>query len=126
MRKHVFITSLNHSDSRIIRALWCDDFLSRMRGLMLQHSLPVGEGILLIQKRDSVIDTSIHMLFMWMDLAVVWINSSFRVVDTRLARRWRLAYFSRAPARYVLEMSPENLDYFKIGDQVVIYDESLQ
>jgi hypothetical protein len=34
---------------------------------------------------------------------VVWINSDMQVVDKVLARSWRPAYFSKQPAKYVLE-----------------------
>jgi uncharacterized membrane protein (UPF0127 family) len=53
-----------------------------------------------------------------MDLAVVWITDAGEVVDVRLARRWRPAYFPRRPARYVLEISPERLGDYQIGDKV--------
>jgi uncharacterized membrane protein (UPF0127 family) len=58
------------------------------------------------------------MLFVWIDLAVVWINTAQQVVDVRLARRWRPAYLPARPARYVLEISPEHLEDFCIGDQL--------
>ena len=49
------------------------------------------------------------MMFMWIDLAVIWINSDFKVVDRVLARRWKLAYFPKCAARYVLETGPSHL-----------------
>jgi uncharacterized membrane protein (UPF0127 family) len=116
MSKEVHIRNQSQPGGAAVRAHFCDTFLCRLRGLTFRRSLPAGEGLLLVQARDSVIDSSIHMLFMRMDLAVVWINSALRVVDVKHARRWRLVYLSRAPARYVLETSLENLDTFKIGD----------
>ena len=71
-----------------------------------------------MQSRDSRLDSSIHMLAMWIDLAVVWITNNGDVVDVRLARRWRPAYFPRRPARYVLETSVAYIDDFHIGDMV--------
>jgi uncharacterized membrane protein (UPF0127 family) len=59
------------------------------------------------------------MLFVYMDLAVVWINSAHTVVDTVLARSWRPAYAPHQPARYILEIHPSRLNEFKIGDHVV-------
>ena len=40
-------------------------------------------------------DTSIHMLMVFMDLGVVWINNDCQVVDTVLAKSWRPAYFPK-------------------------------
>ena len=73
---------------------------------------------MLVQGSDSRLEASIHMMFVWIDLAVVWINSGGEVVDIKLARRWRPAYVPRRPARYILEIHPDRLDEFHIGDQV--------
>ena len=52
---------------------------------MFRSSLANDEGLLLVEARDSRLDTAIHMLFVPMDLAVIWINSKYSVVDTVLA-----------------------------------------
>jgi uncharacterized membrane protein (UPF0127 family) len=101
-----------------LHALYCDSFLCRLRGLMFRSSLASDQGLLLVEARESRIDTAIHMLFVFMDLAVIWINSEGIVVDTVLARAWRPAYVPHQPARYILEIHPDRLDEFKIGDRV--------
>lgn len=60
------------------------------------------------------------MLGVFTDLTIVWINSDGEVVDVKLAKRWRLAYLPERPARYVLELSPDHLGDFIVGDQVNI------
>jgi uncharacterized membrane protein (UPF0127 family) len=101
-----------------LHAIYCDSFLCRLRGLMFRCSLPSDQGLLLVEARDSRLDTAIHMLFVFMDLAVIWINSEQVVVDTVLARAWRPAYAPHRPARYILEIHPGRLDEFKIGDRI--------
>jgi uncharacterized membrane protein (UPF0127 family) len=101
-----------------LQALYCDSFLCRLRGLMFRSSLAPGQGLLLVEGRDSRLDTAIHMLFVFMDLAVIWINSEKVVVDSVLARAWRPAYAPRQPARYILEIHPDRLNEFKIGDKI--------
>jgi uncharacterized membrane protein (UPF0127 family) len=101
-----------------LQAVYCDSFLCRLRGLMFRSGLPHNEGLLLAEGRDSRLDASIHMLFVCMDLAVIWINSGYIVVDTVLARAWRPAYAPRQPARYILEIHPSRMNEFKIGDHV--------
>ena len=101
-----------------LQAIYCDSFTCRLRGLMGRSSLAHDEGLLLVEGRDSRIDTSIHMLFVYMDLAVIWINSGYTVVDTVLARSWHPAYAPRQAARYILEIHPSRLNEFTIGDQV--------
>jgi uncharacterized membrane protein (UPF0127 family) len=60
------------------------------------------------------------MLFVWMDLAVVWINSYNEVVDVKLARPWRPAYLPGKPARFVLELAAGHLQDFQVGDRLTI------
>ena len=116
--KYLTITNLTNSQVQPVVAHYCASFLCQLRGLMFRRSLPASEGLLLVQSKDSRLDSSIHMMFMWIDLAIVWINNANEVVDVRLARRWRLAYVSQQPARYVLELNVARLDDFKVGDKL--------
>ena len=116
--QQVAIHNLNRSHPTPILARYCDSFLCRLRGLTFCRNLEANRGLLLVQERESRLDASIHMLFMRMDLAVVWINSQMEVVDVIIAHRWRLAYLPARPARYVLELATENLDDFKVGERV--------
>ena len=116
--KYITIVNQTRSDLRPIQAKYCQSFFCQLRGLMFTNSLPEHHGLLLVQGSDSRINSSIHMMFMWMDLAVIWINSKYQVVDVILARRWKLAYLPKQPAKYVLETDVSNLGDFNIGDQV--------
>ncbi len=104
--------------TRLLQAGYCESFLCRLRGLMFRFRLTPDQGLLLVQPRDSRIDSAIHMLFVFMDLAVIWINSDNVVVDAVLARAWRPAYVPRAAAKYILEIHPDRLNEFTIGDHV--------
>ena len=96
----------------------CESFLCRLRGLMFRTSLPVDEGLLLEIRRDSRMDSSIHMFFVPFDLAVFWINSQMCVVDKVIAKSWRPAYFPGKPARYTLELHPDRFIDYSVGDTV--------
>ena len=86
---------------------------------MFTKSLAEQQGILLVQSSDSRINSSIHMMFMWMDLAVVWITGEFTVVDVILAKRWKIAYLPKQPAKYVLETDIDHMKDFNVGDKVL-------
>jgi len=111
---------------RIIRGSlqikYCDTFLTQLRGFTFRARVAPEEGLLLVGKRDSRLDSSIHMLFVSFDLSVIWINAALQVVDKVLAKSWRPAYFSRQPARYVLEIHPQRWGDFEIGDGVEFED----
>lgn len=100
------------------RAGFCDSFLCRLRGLMFRARLDPDEGLLLVERKDSRLDTSIHMLFVPFDLAVFWINSDMTVVDKVIAKSWRPAYAPKSPARYTLEAHPSRFGEYEIGDKV--------
>ncbi len=123
--KYIRITNLSQPDKQPIVAKYCQSFFCQLRGLMFTRSLSDHHGLLLVQGSDSRLNSSIHMMFMWMDLAVIWLNSELQVVDAILARRWKLAYLPKQPAKYVLETSVDSLHDFSIGD-MVNFDELTQ
>jgi len=120
MPKFISIENKSRRIDGTLQIKFCDTFLSQLRGLTFRSRISREQGLLLVGKRDSRLDSSIHMLFVSFNLAIVWINSEMKVVDKVLARSWRPAYFSKQPARYVLEVHPERLGDFEIGDTVQI------
>jgi uncharacterized membrane protein (UPF0127 family) len=116
----VSIINLSRPIPTPLTAGYANSFFSQLRGLTFRRNIPHDEGLLLVQSRDSRLDSSIHMLGVFTDLAVAWINSDFEVVDVRLARRWYPAYIPARPSRYVLEMNPARMGDFKPGDRVRI------
>ena len=122
MAKFIAIENRNRPVNGDLRIKYCDTFLTQLRGFTFRPRLGQEEGLLLVGKRDSRIDSSIHMLFVNFDLAVVWINSELQVVDKILARAWRPAYFSRQPATYVLEVHPQRWEDFQLGDSLSFKD----
>jgi uncharacterized membrane protein (UPF0127 family) len=85
---------------------------------MFRGSISPDEGLLLVGPRDSRMDAAIHMLFVPFDLAVVWINSQMTIVDKVLAARWRPFYVPARPARFVLEVHPNLLPEYSVGETV--------
>jgi len=117
-RKIVLINNLSRPLASPIQANYCSSFVCRLRGLTFRRRIEPSDGLLLVQKRESRLDASIHMLFVWMDLAIVWMNNEKVVVDMRHARRWSLIYSPQTPAKFVLEINPDHSNGIKIGDQL--------
>lgn len=118
MSNPIIVLNLNKAINPPVRIGYCDSFLCRLRGLMFRKSLSPDDGLLLVEKRDSRIDTSIHMFFVPFDLAVFWINSEMTVVDKVIAKSWHPAYFPKAEAKYTLEIHPDRWGDYEIGDKV--------
>ncbi len=100
------------------RARWCDDFLSRMRGFTFRRSLEEGEGLVLVEGSDSRVNSGITMLFCFMDLGVIWVNSGGEIVDKIVARPWRPSYLPQAPAKYAIEADPGVIKSVQIGERI--------
>jgi uncharacterized membrane protein (UPF0127 family) len=116
MTKYISIENKTRGIDGPLRVKYCDTFLAQLRGFTLHPTLSQEEGLVLVGTRDSRLESSIHMFFVSFDLAVIWVNSNLQVVDKVLAKSWRPAYFSKQPAKYVLEVHPKRWDEFQIGD----------
>lgn len=102
----------------LTRVKWCQSFWCHFRGLMLRRSLPENEGLLFVYRRESIAETTIHMLFMFFSIAAVWMDNEGVVVDAKLARPWRPVYAPAKPARYMIEARPIVLERVKVGDRL--------
>lgn len=122
MTRAIIVENKSRRNRRPARIRYCDTFLTQLRGFTFRSRLPRDEGLILAGKRDSRLDSSIHMLFVSFDLAVFWINSDMQVVDKVMAKSWRPAYFSKRPARYALEVHPARWEEYEIGDTVQFKD----
>jgi hypothetical protein len=122
MSKIVTIHNKNRKIEGELRVKYCNTFFCQLRGLSFRSQLPRDEGLLLVGRLDSRLDSSIHMFFVPFDLCVIWIDSSLRVVDKIVAKPWHPAYFSKRAAKYALEIHPERWGDFEIGDGVEFGD----
>ena len=96
--------------------------MSRLKGLMFSKQIPLDQGIILVENKESIVDTSIHMMFMNFNITVLWLNKDLVVVDKVLAKRWVLIYLPKVRAKYVVELHASQFSNFSIGDQLVLSD----
>jgi uncharacterized protein len=122
MERTILIENLNRRVDEGLRVKYCDSFLTQLRGFTFRSALARNDGLVLVGRRDSRVDSSIHMFFVSFDLAVIWINADMQVVDKVLAKSWKPAYFSKQPAKYVLEVHPGRWEEFQVGDRVKFKD----
>jgi uncharacterized membrane protein (UPF0127 family) len=115
------IKQIKHVESGKIlipQAKWCDNFVTKLRGFTFRRELAEADGLVLVEKSDNRVNTSIHMLFVSFALGVIWVNDAGVVVDTAVAQPWKLSYVPQAPARYVIEGHPARLQRVKVGDHI--------
>jgi uncharacterized membrane protein (UPF0127 family) len=117
-KTHVDVVNRRTGEVLAHSARWCSSRASRLRGLQYRRRLNPGEALILVKPKDSIVNSSIHMLWVFFPIAAVWINDQGRVTHTQLARPWRPYYASPAPARYVLEAAPSLLEHVQVGDEI--------
>lgn len=124
MTRKAFYQVIHGGSGQILvkRARWCDSFTSKARGFTFRRRLEPGEGLVLVESSDSRVNSGITMLFCFIDLGVIWVNTNGVVVDTIVAKPWRPSYLPQAPARYAIEADPGILQNVKIGDHVEFAD----
>ena len=72
----------------------------------------------MVDKSESKIGAGVTMLFCFTDLGVVWVNANGEIVDIALAKPWRPSYTPKAPAQYVVETDPTQLEHISVGDHL--------
>jgi len=87
---------------------------------MLKKELKQDEGIILVEKSETKLNTSIHMFFMKFDITVIWLDKQMVIVDKVLARKWAPMYKPKLPAQYVLELHHAKFSDYVIGDKLVL------
>lgn len=108
----------NQASGQVIlpRVRWCASFWCHLKGLMFRANLPADEGLLFVTHSESIVNTTIHMLFMRFAIGVVWLDARGVVVHKTLAKPWRPAYAPSRPAQYYLEANPDVLERVQVGD----------
>ena len=96
----------------------CDTFLRKLRGFTFTRKLETDEGLVLVNQRNSRTDAGIHMLFVFFDLGIIWMDDQKEIVDLNLAKKWKSVLIPTRPAKFVVEIHPDRLREFKIGDQI--------
>jgi len=103
----------------LAQAHWCASFWCHFHGLMFRPSIDPDKGLLFVHNRSSIVNTTIHMLFMFFPIAVVWLDADQVVVDKKYAKPWRPAYAPAKAAQYYIEAHPDLLERVEIGDKLL-------
>ena len=122
--KNVIVVNKTRSLESPLQASYCFTFFCRLRGLTFRKQIPKDWGLLLVQAKDSRMDSAIHMFAVFIDLGIIWINNAGVVVDKCLAKRWITIKAPKQSARYILEIDPERLNEFTVGDKIYFEEQT--
>jgi uncharacterized membrane protein (UPF0127 family) len=98
---------------------YCKNFSSSLKGLMFSK-INKAQAIIIERKKESILNSSIHMLFVFQKLKIIWLNSNKEVVDIKDAYPFISLLKPKKPAKYILEFHHNNplLNNIKIGDKL--------
>jgi len=112
------VTNLDHPLRTPLRASTCATPMCHLFGLSFRKTIPADWGLLFDNRRDTRFDTTMHSMWMRFTIGMVWITEAGEVVDKMSVRPWKLMLRPERAARYVLELLPERLEEFYLGDTI--------
>ena len=102
------------------KAKWYKNFLFKARGLMFTMPLKRGKAIILEADEEGILDTTIHMLFVFFPIDVIWVNLEKKVVDIKRNVLPFTPWLSpKDPAKYVVELPSSSTKFVKVGDSII-------
>jgi len=107
-----------------IQVSWRISFIEKLSGYMGRKTLSKEEGLVLVESTPSILNTSIHMMFVFTALAVFWLDADRIVVHKTIAKPWDAFHAAPKPARYVFETHPSHIDQWQVGDRIEFHDPS--
>ena len=118
LMKKIFLENITRPLEEPIMLKQCDTFLTKLRGFTFTRKIKTDEGLVLMNETESRLESAIHMLFVFFDLGVVWLDEKKVVVDLNLAKKWTSVLIPSKSAKFVVEVHPDRLKEFSIGDQL--------
>ena len=106
----------------VARARFGAGFFSRLIGMQFKRELTPAEGVLYSCPRPGRLSAAIHTMGMRFSIGVIWLDENLTVVDTKLAKPWKLAHVPRSRAMYYLEAHPSVLEHVRIGDSLQVVE----
>ena len=104
----MIIKNKNNGKVLALKAWECRTLRERCRGLMFRK-ISSDEACVLVSDYESLLNSSIHMMFVPQPLHVIWLNDDREVVSVKKLPKanlltWWRTYAPSKPAKYVIEL----------------------
>ncbi|MFH1390825.1 MAG: DUF192 domain-containing protein [Candidatus Diapherotrites archaeon] len=91
---------------------------SRFKGLMFEKKENFDYGLVFELDKEGRINSSVHMLFVFFPIDIVYLNSEKIVVDKTTLNPWILNYTPKKSAKYFVELPKETASKIKLGEKL--------
>jgi len=89
---------------------------SRFKGLMFEKKENFNYGLVFELDKEGRINSSVHMLFVFFPIDIVYLNPEKIVVDKATLNPWKLNYTPKKPAKYFVELPKGTANKIKLGE----------
>ena len=115
-----YVEIINGSVVLATNAKYCENILPRAKGLMFSKPLKQGSAIVLVSPKEGILETTIHMMFVFFPLDIVWLNKNKEVVDFCKGVKPFTFVAPKKAAKYVLELPCGVCENLKLGDKITL------
>jgi hypothetical protein len=107
-RKKMIIKKVKHADTELKQAI----------GLMFSRKINFDFALIFERPSSSVIGSTIHMMFVFYPIAVIFLDEKKKVVDIKRKVIPFWFYAPKKPAKYIIEIpTSTNISFIKINDR---------
>ena len=85
---------------------------------MFSKPLKKGNAIVLVSPKQGILETTIHMLFVFFPLDIIWLDKNKKVVDIHKNVKPFTFAAPKKPAKYIIELPCGISSNIKINDEV--------
>ncbi len=100
-------------DARLASGFW-----GNFRGLMFEREENFDYALVFELPLETRLGASVHMMFVFFPIDIVFLNAQKKVVDKATLRPWALNYTPRVPAKYFVEMPLGCARKINIGNSI--------
>lgn len=92
--------------------------LQKAKGLMFENKGKFDYALVFVLKNKSKIEASVHMLFVFFPIGIIFLNEEKKVIEKVMLKPWTLNYTPKKPANYFIEVPTKYLNKVKINDKI--------
>ena len=90
----------------------------RFKGLMFEKNENFDYALIFELTRESKIGSSVHLMFVFFPIEIVFLNSQKIVVDKATLNPWKLNYTPKKPAKYFIELPVGNKKRISLNEKI--------
>lgn len=100
----------------IERVRIADSLFKRFKGLMFEKKKNFGFALVFPLEKESTLEASIHMLFVFFPIDVLWLDKNKKVVDKKTMGPFCLNCTPKEPSRFIIELPCGKAEKISVGD----------